>query len=143
MYGKTANSHAYMARVASHATKGSRRGFVDVETGVSPADILTATQLRDNLLRKRDAIQKRRDEIRESRGGKAEFQKLGREVAEICAQISKVNEKLRGPLTGKGFDYHFVAVARSTLTASEYERIAEKARQRAMEYATPDAGSSQ
>lgn len=133
MYGRTANSHAYMDRVASHSTKGSRRGFVDVETGVNPADLQAAVQRRDNLKRRQQALIAQRQEVHRKYGGKAEYKRIGQEIQDIQNEIAAINSLVLGHVKPQTFDFYFSSCARSMLTNADYERIAEAARQRMLE----------
>lgn len=133
MYGATVKSHTYMDRVANHSTKGSRRGFVDVATGIDPSDLLTLAQRRDNLKRRHAALYAKREKAKNSRAGKDLYAALGKEMFAVQQELSEVNAQMSKPLSGAGFDYHFAACARAMLVPSEYERIAEAARRRAIE----------
>lgn len=133
MYGRTVSSRTFMERSANHSTKGSRRGFVDVNTGVNPADIQTPAQQRDSILRRLEAVKRRREEIKSSKSSKQEYLQLGQDIRDLCLELSALKAKLNAPLKGKDFDYHFVGCARALLSALEYERIAEAARRRLFE----------
>lgn len=137
MYGKTVNASTFMDRVANHSTKGSRRGFVDVDTGVSPADIQTLAQRRDNLVRKRKALEARREEAKRSRLGKAEYQRLGIEIFEIQNELRSIRGLMPKVLAKKSFDYYFNVCARSSLPGPEYDRLCEAARRMMLEVNAP------
>ena len=125
MYGKTTESMHYMKRAANHSTKGSRRGFVDVETGIDPTDDYTLEQRRDSLLRKHAAL----GELRKTRLKDAgEYKRLGVEMQELQNEISRLN-KLRPKSTPTEFSWAFDVCARRLLVPTEYERIAKAARE--------------
>ena len=125
MYGKTTESMHYMKRAANHSTKGSRRGFVDVETGIDPTDDYMLEQRRDSLLRKHAAL----GELRKTRLKDAgEYKRLGVEMHELQTQISRLN-KLRPRSTITEFSRAFDVCARRLLLPADYERIAKAARE--------------
>lgn len=136
-YGRTVNSHTFMSRSANHSTKGSRRGFVDVETGVDPSSLLTPAQQRDSLKRKHAALCAERERIKNERGGKGEFERLGVEIFEVQQALTVLNRAIVPDRSAMTFDARFALCARSMLTAPEYERISEAARRGMIEGKTP------
>ena len=130
MYGRTVSSSTYMSRSANHSTKGSRRGFVDVDTGVSPVELLTLAQQRDSLKRVHASLVAERKRAKIERNGtKEEYEELGLRISEVQDRISALNKQCKGySRPGQSFDYCFVQVCKSSMTASEYERLSEKAR---------------
>jgi|SRR6478752_2777222 len=136
MYGKTVNSQTFMERSANHSTKGSRRGFVDVETGINAADVLTPAQKRDNLKRRHEALCEQRKKVKQLYSGKEEYKRLGLEIQDVQNQMNALNlEHSSMARSSVGFDYLFVQCAKSMLTTSEYARIADAARRMALESA--------
>lgn len=132
-YGRTVTSHTFMARAANHSTKGSRRGFVDVNTGVDPSSLLTPAQRRDSLKRQHEALGRLRTDMKAGkvRGSKEEWERLGVEMHEIQNELSALNASM--PRTYATFEGWFNACAKSMLPGSEYARIAEEARRRMTE----------
>lgn len=133
MYGRTVNARTFMERSANHSTKGSRRGFVDVETGTNPSSLLTPAQQRDNLKRKHAALGDERQRIKHERRGKDRYEQIGREMQDVQAQLSALNAKIVPGRSGTAFDYYFNLCAKTLLGTSDYERIAEAARRRQVE----------
>ena len=80
----TLKASQFLARTGIHSTKGSRRGFVDVETGVNPADLMTIEQQRDNLQRRINKAGERRAQIKAdprcSKAGRHEYEVLGQQM---------------------------------------------------------------
>lgn len=132
MYGKTTNAHHYMARTGSHATKGSRRGFVDAESGVNPTSLLTPEQRRDSLKRQHAALGRLRDDLKSgrTRGTKAEWERLGQDMQEIQNELSALNKSIDPTRNHHTFDAWFNTCAKSMLTPADYARVAEEARRR-------------
>lgn len=134
MYKRTNNAETFRARVANHSTKGSRRGFVDVHTGINPADELTPAQQRDSLQRRLKSLQGRREQVRKSKSGKDEYFHIGQEIQEVQNQMSEINKQFTESQKGKRtFDWHFATCARKLLPTQDFERISEAARRSMME----------
>lgn len=116
MKGATVNAHTFMTRTANHSTKGSRRGFVDVNTGVCPTAHLTTREIRDNLLRARQAA------VAMALDPETPLAKR-REMGQRIYSLNLKMEKLKKKFNKDGFPSIFVEMARRTMEPDAFGEL--------------------
>jgi hypothetical protein len=125
MYQKTLKSQTFMQRVASHSTKGSRRGFGLLDHGESPLSVLKPEDQRENLVRRVQQI-----DLLLMSMSKKDLRRpaLVKEKCSLQNQINEIRPKLKGSKETAG---HFISVARERLPKALYQAIMDEASRRA------------